>query len=546
MRLEALVPFIIRPLVAVLTRTFFQPDEFYQALEPAHHVVFGYGHLTWEWMFDPPIRSIIYPALWVPVYQALKITGLDSGCLLILAPKALAGVLAAVTDFYVWRFASRWGQEYGRVALFFSLLSSFNALALSRTLSNSLETSLTVAALFYWPFVCNQFKTRNLPLALSLAAFSCIIRATSVIIWVFLGLNLLLSTRHEPTWSRFTYIVKNTTSVGAISFLTLLSIDTLYYKKSTFTPWNFVSVNLSSLSSFYGTQPSHYYITQALPVVCGTCLPWLPWSALWAHGDAARIPGTLRSLFFVSLATIGVYSLSSHKEWRFIHPLLPLCHLMAARHAVDKYRCSEQGKGDQATGRRRLLHVLPVCWKAQMLNIPIIIYVMFFHSRAQIAVMHHLRSIPAEELRSVGFLMPCHSTPMHAYLHRPEVEVWAIGCEPPLRGQNLDTYRDQTRIFFDDPMRYVAQRFPSFVDPSFSPSPLPASKPGDSVTTTWDHTWPSHLAFFGALIEDNEELQLTLEKHGYQKAWSSGNGWEEDEKRKGGVQIWSWSAVSSL
>ncbi|KAG9012987.1 glycosylphosphatidylinositol anchor biosynthesis [Tulasnella sp. JGI-2019a] len=111
---------------------------------------------------------------------------------------------------------------------------------------------------------------------------------------------------------------------------------------------------------------------------------------------------------------------------------------------------------------------------------------MFFHSRAQIAVMHHVRSIPPEELRSVGFLMPCYSAPMHAYLHRPEVEVWAIGCEPPLSGQALDTYRDQISTF-DNPTRYLTQQFPPSVDPSFSPSLLPASKPGDSLMTTWEH-----------------------------------------------------------
>lgn len=30
-------------------RTFFQPDEFYQSLEPAHRMVWGTGYETWEW-----------------------------------------------------------------------------------------------------------------------------------------------------------------------------------------------------------------------------------------------------------------------------------------------------------------------------------------------------------------------------------------------------------------------------------------------------------------------------------------------------------------
>jgi phosphatidylinositol glycan class B len=67
---------LIRICIAVFTRTGFQPDEYFQSLEPAFHLVFGYGHLTWEWMFEAPIRSIIYPALNVPVYWFLKVSGL--------------------------------------------------------------------------------------------------------------------------------------------------------------------------------------------------------------------------------------------------------------------------------------------------------------------------------------------------------------------------------------------------------------------------------------------------------------------------------------
>ncbi|KAG9036230.1 glycosylphosphatidylinositol anchor biosynthesis [Tulasnella sp. JGI-2019a] len=430
MRIEALIPFIIWPLVAVLTQTFFQSEEFYQALESAHHVVFGYGHLTWEWMSDLPVRSIAYPALWIPVYQALKMTGFDSGSLLILAPKALGGVLAAVKDLYVWRFASRWGREYGRVALFFSLLSSFNALALSRILSSSLETSLTIAALFYWPFVPSQINHRDLPLSLSFAAFSCLIRPTGAVIWVFLWHSLLFSARHHPQWVS---IVGDTFSVGRAAFI-LLAIDTLYYKKLTFTPWNFIRVNLSSLSSSYGSQPSHDYIARALPVVCGTYFPWFPW--ITRNGG-----------------------LSTH--------YYPSSTCWPRNMQSTNIAAASKGKRTELQGG----------------GVSLIIYVMFFHSRAQIAVMHHVRSIPPEELRSVGFLMPCYSAPMHAYLHRPEVEVWAIGCSPPLSGQALDTYRDQISTF-DNPTRYLTQQFPPSVDPSFSPSLLPASKPGDSLMTT--------------------------------------------------------------
>lgn len=67
------IALVIRVTITLATRTFFQPDEYFQALEPAHFLVFGYGDLTWEWTSNPPIRSIFYPALNVPIYWLLKV-----------------------------------------------------------------------------------------------------------------------------------------------------------------------------------------------------------------------------------------------------------------------------------------------------------------------------------------------------------------------------------------------------------------------------------------------------------------------------------------
>ncbi len=78
---------VIRVAIALATRTFFQPDEYFQALEPAHYLVFGYGDLTWEWTSKPPIRTLLYPALNVPIYWFLKVLRLDGTSLLVCLPQ---------------------------------------------------------------------------------------------------------------------------------------------------------------------------------------------------------------------------------------------------------------------------------------------------------------------------------------------------------------------------------------------------------------------------------------------------------------------------
>lgn len=128
---------VVRILVALFTRTFFQPDEYFQSLEPAHHLVFGYGHLTWEWLTPKPIRSIVYPALNVPIFWLLKMSGLAEVAVIgdwflvgmcffvhlrptaflrymqICSPKILHGVFASATDIWICKLTHRiLGRDY--------------------------------------------------------------------------------------------------------------------------------------------------------------------------------------------------------------------------------------------------------------------------------------------------------------------------------------------------------------------------------------------------------------------------------------------------
>jgi GPI mannosyltransferase 3 len=100
-----LVALVVRAL-SLISQTFFQPDEFYQALEPAHHLVFGYGYLTWEWRDLPELalpdnsgvtqtvlgslqggrlRGWSWPGCFALIYWILQKTGLDGTTLIVSA-----------------------------------------------------------------------------------------------------------------------------------------------------------------------------------------------------------------------------------------------------------------------------------------------------------------------------------------------------------------------------------------------------------------------------------------------------------------------------
>lgn len=210
-----------------------------------------------------------------------------------------------------------------------------------------------------------------------------------------------------------------------IALFSIYALDTAYYGERTFTPLNFLLTNTSSISLFYGRSPWHYYLTQAIPILCAPAIPWFLEGAYQAGKIGS--PGPMKALLGLILWTLTVYSIAGHKEWRFIHPLLPLMHILAARSLVDSIG------GDR---QQSLFQRLSASHYFLLLSFPAIAYVALFHERAQIEVMHYIRSLPPELSTSVGFLMPCHSTPWQAYLHRPDLaddsRLWALGCEPPL------------------------------------------------------------------------------------------------------------------
>ncbi|KAF4578916.1 glycosylphosphatidylinositol anchor biosynthesis [Pleurotus pulmonarius] len=554
---QVFLALVVRISIAVFTRTFFQPDEYFQALEPAHAVVFGYGHITWEWLTDRPIRSIIYPSLNVPLYWLVKVLRLDDAAigdlLLITGPRLLHGCIAAVTDIWVLLLAKKIaGERYASTAFVLSLLSTFNALSLSRSFSNSLETSLTTVAFSYFPWDSSAnlshvllFDRKALRKSLAFASLACAVRPTNAVIWVFLYSNLVWQLRTRPRV--LGAFLADVASIGSFVLAVQFALDSTYYGRPTFTPLNFFLTNLSSVSSFYGGNPWHFYLSAALPTLGATSLPFVLLGAQSAFKGSKRDTGPLQLASYTIGWTIAIYSLSRHKEWRFIHPILPLLHILAAKWLLDNSdqpsRASGKLKPKLKGAIRSWIRSFPPLRKAHifilLIQAPISVFLVLDYCSAPISVMSYLRGLPAQDLsRSIGFLMPCHSTPGYAYLHRRELSAgkwWMLGCEPPLRGEALDTYVDQTDVFFQSPIDYLDRYFPSKVDTSFPVSPYPASLPG-TKDDQWVHEWPKHLVFFGQLLS-YDGVESRLKGLGYHEVWRRGRDWEGEGKRKGGPNV---------
>lgn len=96
----------IRILNALVLRTYFDADEYWQTIEVAHRQVFGYGWLTWEWHVG--LRSYLYVLPFIGYFQLLKMLGADGiNWLITLGPKMIQAIFAATVDYLVYILALR-------------------------------------------------------------------------------------------------------------------------------------------------------------------------------------------------------------------------------------------------------------------------------------------------------------------------------------------------------------------------------------------------------------------------------------------------------
>jgi GPI mannosyltransferase 3 len=143
-----------------------------------------------------------------------------------MAPRLLQSVFAAVGDPYLYRLSklifngqvAQWTVSLNSnpyaciffvmhrqlqlldlndpVQLFCQLVNWFMFFCITRTLSNSLETVLTVAGLYYWFTAMESSRGSSVDsqrassrkMALTIAALACAVRPTSAITWIYVGL----------------------------------------------------------------------------------------------------------------------------------------------------------------------------------------------------------------------------------------------------------------------------------------------------------------------------------------------------------------------
>lgn len=429
---------VARIVNALLVQTYFNPDEHWQALEVAHRVVFGYGHLTWEW--KKGIRSYLHPLLFALLYKVLALFHLDTPRIMMKAPRVFQALFAAVGDLYLYNLSDvLFGHHVAQWTLFSQLTNWFLLFCFTRTLSNSLETVISIVSLYYWPCIrvdsCHV-PSRSRKLAVAFAALSCAIRPTSAITWIYVGILELFSTR-----DRFRFLLLEVAPIGTLVLVATLLVDRMLYGSWVLVPLNFLKFNFfSSGGDYYGTHKWHWYFTQGFTVMLFSFLPFsvagIIYSKRW------KIAG-LVAWVLVTYSSLG------HKEFRFVLPVLPIAlmfsgySLAAINSADSSIRKKKRDLHGRSTWRLHLAMLLLL-----VTNIPMALYMSMVHQRGTEDVMGFLsRKASHGEVKQVLFLMPCHSTPYYSALHR-DLPMRFLDCTPSEEGRGPD---ESDRFMMDPP-----------------------------------------------------------------------------------------------
>lgn len=186
------------------------------------------------------------------------------------------------------------------------------------------------------------------------------------------------------------------------------------------------AVICAGLGSLYGTHPFYWYLSSGIPAITGTMLPFVLYD-LWTLWTDNSSLAQRNSWIIIASYTI-LHSVSAHKEFRFLLPILPLLCVRAGHVVSNKMMATRQSR------------FLVMTWLV-LPNLVALVYLGSFHQGAPILInqrIRHLVTHGSKKRYTVHYLMGCHSTPLYSHLHVPTVEIdaWTLDCSPECRASD--------------------------------------------------------------------------------------------------------------
>uniref|UniRef100_A0A914I2I2 Mannosyltransferase n=1 Tax=Globodera rostochiensis TaxID=31243 RepID=A0A914I2I2_GLORO len=446
----------LRFVCLAFSTSWFVPDEVFQSVEVAYRMVYGRGYLAWEWNSSWALRSSLHPLLYAAIFWTLRTLRLDFGPLIRWAPHLFHALLFSVADAFYLKWTHKLGLGYNALRLTTVLYASnwFLLYCSTRTLSNSIECCLSMIALALYEDSgggngAKGGKEPNLPKSFALCVFcvtiATILRPTTLFLWAQL---ILMRVWHLSTVngcfdvnSAGTTIFRLASICLAPLVLSLLS-DSLYYGKPVLCLWNFLQFNvLSGGSALFGANHWSWYLTHAVPPLLTFLI--IPLLTVLFHFRQLKVK---KRYAVAALIYLTGHSLISHKEHRFLLPILPF---------VFPYLALELSKY-----KSKWAIIIKYCYIAS--NLLLAVYFGLIHQRGPAAVNGRLIELVdglanSRDHIKILQLMPCFSLPQYAHLHPYAniTEIKMLDCSPKFARLAYDNVHydddDEADKFHKDP-----------------------------------------------------------------------------------------------
>ncbi len=309
-----LLALCLRVAVAIHSPSIEYPDEIFETLEPGHHLAFGFGVVTWEWIQGA--RSWVFPALLAGVMRLTEWMGPGSSGYV----AAIKVLLSLISLTAVW-FGFAWCRRAsGRKAAI--LAAGANA--------------ISVPLIYFAPKAFNEVVAGNLLLpGLYLGMYSgrSQSRRQMFLAGLFCGVAFALRIQLAPAivfavlyfcWlhGRKAAAVLLAGFVVPIMAFGVVDAFTWSYPFQSFVRYFWMNT-AGSVSSSYGKLPWYTYARTMVNYV-GPLL-------LLALAGVRKSP----LLGWMVLIIVACHSAIPHKEARFLYPVIPLCLTLAGLGAVE-------------------------------------------------------------------------------------------------------------------------------------------------------------------------------------------------------------------
>jgi hypothetical protein len=246
-----------------------------------------------------------------------------------------------------------------------------------------------------------------------------------------------------------------------------------------------LSIFAQGNGNLYGTHPWFWYILAGLPAIAGILIPLFLFEVMEClrnkMGQQQNWFNHPRDvLLVITVAYVSFHSISGHKEFRFILPILPLVCILAGNTMHTYYTCETTGTPMRERRKLVLLSILI------LFNYPHMIFLCTSHQGAPIQVNKAIASYIAETVEisgretsqlplepiSIHYLMGCHSTPLYSHLHiqfngttnfdSVPIDAWHLDCSPKCRSD--ESILCESNRFSSDPLSFISEEYGIRVD----------------------------------------------------------------------------------